>query len=62
MWRPGQASEQLSALLNALTSKVNILNRDGNAAKPVFSRPCSCHVGAGSPMASRLVAMLRGRS
>ena len=57
-----QAIQNLNIGLSSLTSKVSLLDRDGNAAKPVFSRPCSCHVGAGSPMASRLVAMLRGRS
>ena len=42
---PGQALQELDLVLSALTSHCGSLNRDGNAAKPVFSRPCSCHGG-----------------
>ncbi|QNJ24289.1 hypothetical protein SynMITS9220_03019 [Synechococcus sp. MIT S9220] len=57
-----QAIQDLNIVLSSLTSKVSLLDRDGDAAKPVFSRPCSCHVGASSAMASRLVAVLGGRT
>lgn len=57
-----QAIQDLNIVLSSPTSRVSLLDRDGDAAKPVFSRPCSCHVGASSAMASRLVAVLGGRT
>ena len=57
-----QAIQDLNIVLSSPTSRVGLLDRDGDAAKPVFSRPCSCHVGASSAMASRLVAVLGGRT
>ena len=57
-----QAIQNLNIGLSSLTSRVSFLDRDGNAAKPVFSRPCSCDVGTGSAMASRLVEVLGGRT
>ncbi|CAI8332637.1 MAG: Uncharacterised protein [Cyanobium sp. ARS6] len=59
---PDQALLEMGRVLSAPTSKVGFLNRNGHAAEPVFSRSCSCHVGAGSSVGGRLVAMLCGSS